>query len=81
MTNFPALVRQSGPGLQRARTWATMAPDERRRLAVAACHTHDTGALQELADAWLTLYGQAGATVSPHTRGSYRHGIAVLLDA
>lgn len=58
-----------------------MPRDERRRLAVAACQAHNTTALQELADAWLTLHGQAGATVSPHTRSSYRRGVAVLIDA
>ncbi len=76
-----SIVPHSGPGLQRARAWATMPKDERRRRAVVACQDHDTATLQDLADAWLTLHGQAGATVSPHTRGSYRHGIAVLIDA
>jgi len=76
-----SLVPHSGTGLDRARTWAGMPADERRRRAVTAGQAHDTTALQELADAWLTLHGQAGATVSPHTRSSYRHGVAVLIDA
>jgi len=76
-----SIVPHSGDGLQRARAWATMPGDERRRRAVEACQVHDTAALQELADVWLTLHGQAGATVSPHTRSSYRRGVAVLIDA
>jgi len=76
-----ALVLAQGKGVGRARTWATMPDDERRRRAVEACHTHHTAALQEITDAWLTLYGRAGATVSPHTRLSYRRGVAVLSAA
>jgi len=76
-----ALTSYSGGGVDRARAWATMPDDERRRRAVEACHTHDTTLLQEIADAWLTLHGQAGATVSPHTRVSYRRGVAVLVKA
>ncbi len=74
-----ALVLAHGNVIGRARTWATMPDDERRRRAVEACHTHDTAALQEITDAWLTLHGRAGATVSPHTLTSYRHGVAVLV--
>jgi len=76
-----ALIRPRGGGLDRARAWATMPADERRRRAVEACQTHDTATLQEIADAWLTLDGQAGATVSPHTRASYRRGVGVLVEA
>jgi len=67
--------------MQAARAWATMPDGERRRLATAAAHGHDTTALQEIADAWLTLYGKAGATVSAHTRRNYTHGIGVLIAA
>jgi len=75
------IVPYSSTGIDRARAWATMPDDERRRRAIEACHTHDTAALQEVTDAWLTLHGQAGATVSPHTRVSYRRGVAVLIEA
>jgi len=75
------IVPYSSTGIDRARAWATIPADERRRRAVEACHTHDTAALQEATDAWLTLHGQAGATVSPHTRASYRRGVAVLVEA
>ncbi len=75
------IVPYSSTGIDRARAWATIPDDERRRRAVEACHTHDTAALQEATDAWLTLHGQAGATVSPHTRVSYRRGVAVLIEA
>jgi len=76
-----ALVRHDGEGLDRARSWSKLPKEERHRLAVEACHSHDIATLQELADAWLTLHGQAGATVSPHTRSSYRRGVAILLEA
>ncbi len=76
-----ALVLAHDGTVGRARTWATMPDDERRRRAVEACHTHDTVALQEITDGWLTLHGRAGATVSPHTRLSYRHGVGVLVAA
>jgi len=76
-----ALVRHDGEGLQRARSWSAMPADERRRAAAAAAQAHDLATLRELADAWLTLHGAAGATVSPHTRSSYRHGVAVLIAA
>jgi integrase/recombinase XerC len=75
------IVPYSSTGIDRARAWATIPDDERRRRAVEACHTHDTTLLQEITDAWLTLHGQAGATVSPHTRASYRRGVAVLVEA
>lgn len=76
-----ALTSYSGGSVDRARAWATMPADERHRRAVETCQAHDTATLQEITDAWLTLDGQAGATVSPHTRASYRRGVAVLIEA
>ncbi len=76
-----ALVRHDGGGLHRARSWSKLPSDERRRIAVEAAQRHDAATLQELADAWLTIHGEAGALVSPHTRSSYRRGVAVLLEA
>ncbi len=79
--NVALTLHDSGDGVGRARAWATMPDDERRRRAVEACQARDAAALWALADAYLTLNGKAGARVSPHTRVNYRHGIAVLLVA
>ncbi len=76
-----ALVLSQNSGIQRARSWATLPDDERRRRAVAACQAHDAGDLAGLADAYLTLHGKAGARVSQHTRDNYRRGIGALLAA
>ncbi len=76
-----AVVPYRGAGVDRARAWADLADDERRRHAVEACRDHDTEALWDLTDAHLTLYGRAGATVSPYTRRNYRQGIAALVAA
>ncbi len=76
-----ALIVRSGAGVDRARAWATMPDDERRRRAMEACRDHDTAALWELTDAHLTLHGKAGARVSPHTRDAYRRGVVVLVAA
>ncbi len=76
-----ALVPERGTGLAGARTWATILDDERRRRAVAACQDHDAAVLWELTDAWLTLHGRAGATVSAHTRSNYHRGVAALVAA
>jgi len=75
------LAPYHGQGFDRARAWATMPDDERRRRAMEACQSHDAGALWELTDAHLTLHGKAGATVSRHTRTTYRRGVAVFILA
>lgn len=67
--------------LDRAAAWADLPEDERKRRAAAAAHGHHTPELQDLAEAWLTLYGKAGATLSPYTRRNYRHGVRELIDA
>lgn len=80
-SNSAAIVHGTAPGLARAVRWATLPSDERRRQAAAAAQHHETAALCDLADAWLTLYGKAGATVSGHTRANYARGIRALLAA
>lgn len=70
-----------GDPLDRAAAWATLPEGERKRRAVAAAHSRTTAELQDLAEAWLTLYGKAGASVSPYTRRNYRHGVRELVDA
>jgi len=74
-----AVVPYRGVGVDRARAWADLPDDERRRRAVEACRDHDTEALWHLTDAHLTLYGRAGATVSPYTRRNYRQGVVALV--
>jgi integrase/recombinase XerC len=71
----------AGDALGQARAWADLASDERRRRASAAAVAHDGRALAALADAYLTLRGSAGATVSAHTRRAYRTGILALVAA
>ena len=70
-----------GAGVGRARSWADLPDDERRCRAVEACRDHDTKALWDLTDAHLTLYGRAGARISPYTRGNYQRGVAALVTA
>ncbi len=81
MTSQTALARYDGSGLARARSWATIPDDERRRRAAEACQLHDADTLWALADAHLTLHGRAGATVSRHTRSAYERGVRVLVAA
>jgi len=76
-----AVALHDGRGVGRARSWAIMPDDERKRRAVEACQTRDTDALWALADAHLTLHGKAGARVSQHTRDNYKRGIVALLIA
>jgi len=75
------IVPYRGAGVGRARSWVDLPDDERRRRAVEACRDHDTEALWDITDAHLTLYGRAGATVSPYTRRNYRQGVAALVAA
>lgn len=74
-----AVVPYRGVGVDRARAWVDLPDDARRRCAVEACRDHDTEALWDLTDAHLTLYGRAGATVSPYTRRNYRQGVVALV--
>ncbi len=77
-----ALMSHTGDtAVGRALSWSALPPGERKRRAVAACRARDTATLQEIMDAWLTLAGDAGATVSPHTRRNYRHGVKTLVAA
>jgi len=68
-----------GSEIERASAWVGLPDDERRRRAMAAAQAHDVDTLCGLADAWLTIHGRAGATVSPHTRDAYRRGVVALL--
>ncbi len=80
VTAESALILRTGAGVERARSWATLPDDERRRRAVAACQDHDAAALWDLADAHLTLHGRAGAAVSPYTRRNYKQGVTALVE-
>lgn len=81
MTSTTLIAHVAGDALERATSWADLPPDERRRRAVAACTSHDTDALWQIADAYLTLHGRAGATVSAYTRRNYHQGVTALLGA
>lgn len=65
--------------LDRARAWAQLPADERRRRAMTACQDHDTPTLLLIAEAWTTLHGRAGAATSALTRKRYRLAQAALL--
>ncbi len=72
---------RAGDLLGQATAWATLPDDELKRRATAAAHGHDRAALWSLAEAHLTLQGRSGATLSAHTRRSYRAGVLALVDA
>lgn len=76
-----AVVPYRGTGMERTQAWADLPDDERRRRAVLACRDHDAEALWDLTDAHLTLYGRAGAHVSPYTRDNYHRGVVALVAA
>lgn len=71
----------AGDALTRATNWADLPPDERRRRAVVAAAGHDAPALWQIAEAYLTLHGRAGATVSVYTLRNYRQGVTSLVEA
>ncbi len=82
MTTTTALtVFVDGSALDRATRLATLPEGERRRRAVEACRDYDALALWDIADAWLTTYGGAGARTSAHTRRAYRRGVQDLVQA
>jgi len=61
--------------------WTTLPDDARRLHAIAACKDHDSEALWQIAEAYLTQHGRVGATRSAYTLRNYRHGVAALLLA
>jgi len=82
MTTTTALtISQDGSALDRATRLASLPEGERRRAAVEACRDYDADALWEIADAWLTTYGGAGARTSAHTRRAYQRGVQDLVQA
>ncbi len=74
------IPRPTDTGVDRARSWATLPDDERRRRATAACQDHDAATLWDLTDAHLTLHGRAGAAVSRYTRRNYKQGVTALVE-
>ena len=70
-----------GDPLDRAAIWAGLASDARRRRGMEAARDHDPAALWALTDAWLTLHGTRGATLSRYTRRNYCKGVRTLLEA
>ena len=70
-----------GTPLERTASWATLPREERHRRAAAAAQEHDGLTLLALTEAWVTLHGKAGATLSRYTLRNYRCGIGALLTA
>jgi len=63
----------------RARTWTTLTPEERRRRAVEAAALKDPEILWSLTEAHLTLHASSGVLTSRHTLTSYRAGIRAFI--
>jgi integrase/recombinase XerC len=70
-----ALVPYSGTSSANARLWRDLAPEDRRRRAVAAVAARDATTLWALTDAYLTTFGRAGLALSPYTRRNYQQAI------
>lgn len=82
MSTNSELVRDAvSTARTRADTWTTLPEDERRLRAIAACRDHDGDALWQVAEAYFSMHGRAGAAPNVYTLRNYRHGIASLLEA
>ncbi len=64
----------------RAKTWADLNPEERRRRGVEACRDRDAEALWSLTEAYLTLHGASGTGTSPRTLRAYRWAVNRFLN-
>lgn len=71
-------VYRAGP-IDRAREWTALAPEERRRRAVAAVASKDVAVLWSLTGAHLALHGASGVLTSRHTLTAYRAGVRALV--
>ncbi|WP_081845846.1 tyrosine-type recombinase/integrase [Deinococcus marmoris] len=69
-----------GEIFDRARAWADLNPEERRRRGVEACRDRDAEALWSLTEAYLTLHGASGTGTSPRTLRTYRWAVNRFLD-
>jgi integrase len=76
-----ALGPYLGSGDDGAAAWSRLAPGERRRTAMQAARDHDRTTLWSLTEAWLRMFGPAGATVAPGTVRSYHCGVHALRAA
>lgn len=76
-----AMQVASGEAFQRARHWANMPADERKRRASEAARDRDVATLWSLTESHLMLHGAHGAKLSMHTIRSYRTGVTQLLAA
>jgi len=66
--------------LDRARGWADLNPEERRRRAVEAARDKDAEALWSLTEAYLTLHGANGTSTSPRTLRTYSWAVRKFVD-
>ncbi|MFC3832852.1 MULTISPECIES: tyrosine-type recombinase/integrase [Deinococcus] len=64
----------------RARGWADLNPEERRRRAAEASRDRDVEALWSLTESYLTLHGASGTATSPRTLRAYRWAVNRYLN-
>ena len=81
ITTTTEIQRYAGTHKARAEAWAAHSDADLKRRAVVAAHERAAAELWSLTEAYLTLHGASGATVSPHTRRSYRRGVEDLVAA
>lgn len=59
----------------RAKTWSDLSPEERKRRAVLAIRDQEADTLWSLTEAYLTLHGSSGTSISPRTLKAYRWAV------
>ncbi len=74
-----AITHYSGELLSPARNWTSLEESERRRQATVAARDYQVEELWSLTIAYLSLFGRAGAKVSPRTLRTYRQGMERFL--
>lgn len=75
-----AIERYQQGAFDRAKGWADLNPEERRRRAVEASRDQDGEGLWSLTEAYLTLHGASGTATSPRTLKAYRWAVNRYLD-
>lgn len=74
-----AINLYQGEPMEQAVRLASLPPGDLRREAMSAANARDAERLWALMDAFLTLHGSKGSTVSERTRRNYRRGLKDLL--
>ena len=73
------LATYEGNSVERAFDWSKLSDEERRLRASKLASERDFEGLWSLTAAYLILFGDKGAKVSPRTQKSYRQGLKDLL--